>query len=93
MERQRSAFARYFSNWGIELPEDDVAQRKRGKLFEAGWSVRWIFGSDERGEYLDFYATHRMTNDRHLRLHENGEEEEYYAHNRRIGRMLRAKGF
>ena len=102
-------FARYFSHWEIELPLEAVIQRQRGKLFQAGWSVRWLFGVDGRGEYLDFYAVHRMTNDRHLRIHENGEvmaleallepfvpvgrEKEYFAHNRRIGRMLRAKGF
>lgn len=105
----RSRFARYFAHWGIELPEKAVAQRKRGELFQAGWSVRWLFGSDEKGEYLDFYAVHRMTNDRHERIHENGEvtglealseplipvgkEKEYYARNRRVGRMLKAKGF
>lgn len=103
-----SRFARYFAHWGIELPEIAVAGRKRGELFQAGWSVRWLFGFDEKGEYLDFYAVHRMTNDRHLRIHENGEvtelealselilvgnEKEYYARNRRVGRMLKAKGF
>ena len=105
----RSRFARCFAHWGIELPERAVAERKRGELFQAGWSVRWLFGADEKGEYLDFYAVHRMTNDRHLRIHDNGdvtelealldplvpvgEEEEYYARNRRVGRMLKAKGF
>lgn len=104
----RSRFARYFAHWGIELPEKAVAERKRGELFQAGWSVRWLFGSDEKGEYLDFYAVHRMTNDRHERIHETGEmtelealsvlilvgkEKEYYARNRRVGRMLKAKGF
>lgn len=105
----RSRFARYFAHWGIELPERAVAERKRGELLQAGWSVRWLLGSDDKGEYLDFYARHRMTNDRHLRLHENGEvtglealwdplvpvgkEAEYYARNRRVGRMLKAKGF
>ncbi len=35
-----------------------------------------MFGSDEKGEYLDYYASHRMTNDRHVRIHAGGEEED-----------------
>lgn len=30
-------------------------------------------------EYLDFYATHRMTDDRHHRIYENGEVEDLPA--------------
>jgi hypothetical protein len=30
--------------------------------------------------YLDFYASHRMTNDRHLRIYENGETKELLAY-------------
>ena len=66
--------------------------------------------------YLDYYASHRMTDDRHVRLREDGPAEhlptihtflvrsrnpeedarleaEYLEHNRRVGRMLREKGF
>ena len=109
LKKVRSEFASYFKHWNIELPAEAVVRRERGQLFQSGWNVRWLFGRDEKGEYLDFYAAHRMTNDRHLRIHENGEatglealpdsfvpvgkEKEYFARNRRIGRMLRAKGF
>ena len=107
-------FNRYFSNWGIELPAEAVANRQRGKITQAGWSIQWLFGSDGVDEYLDFYATHRMTNNRHERIYADGRtealetqremrpvssdpeedarlEEEYYEHNRRVSRELRAK--
>lgn len=51
-----------------------IANRRRGKIIEAGWAVWYLFGSDEKSEYLDYYAAHRMTNDRHVRIYENGEE-------------------
>jgi hypothetical protein len=67
-------FNSHFSTWSIRLPPDDVANRRRGKIVKAGWAIWYLFGSDEKGEYLDYYAAHRMTNDRHLRIHANGEE-------------------
>jgi ribonuclease HII len=32
-----------------------------------------VFGNDAEGPYLEFYATHRMTNDRRVRIHSSGE--------------------
>ncbi|HYF62598.1 MAG TPA: hypothetical protein VD886_07265 [Herpetosiphonaceae bacterium] len=111
-------FADYFAHWTIALPPADVERRQRGHISAAGWSIHYLFGADERGEYLDFYATHRMTNERHERLYADGGSEslpaplpfmvfpadaspedreriqqEYYAHNREVGALLRAKGF
>ena len=101
-------FGKYFAHWGIQLPAEAVVKRERGELVQAGWSVRWLFGTDDDGEFLDFYAVHRMTNDRHVRIRENGEmvhleamadfmvvgkEDEYYRRNRRVARMLKRKGF
>ena len=34
-----------------------------------------LFGSDDRGGYLEYYASHRMTDDRHVRLREDGSVE------------------
>ncbi len=42
---------------------------------KSGWSITYIFDEDEQGKYLDFYASHRMTNPRHCRIRENGELE------------------
>jgi hypothetical protein len=32
-----------------------------------------VFGSDAEGPYLEFYATHRMTNDSRVRIYSSGE--------------------
>lgn len=68
-------FAETFSYWNIALPDEDVAARRRGKICEAGWAIWYLFGKDERGEYLDYYSAHRMTGDDHVRVHEDGQVE------------------
>ncbi|CAN5755186.1 hypothetical protein BH18ACT11_BH18ACT11_07360 [soil metagenome] len=70
-----SQFNETFSYWDIYLPPDAFAKRKRGKIVKAGWAIWYLFGSDERGEYLDYYASHRLTTDRHVRIYVNGNEE------------------
>ena len=62
-----------FSPWGIELPLDDIADRRRGKIMKGGWAIWYLFGSDEKGEYLDYYASHRMTDDDHVRIYADGK--------------------
>jgi hypothetical protein len=75
MDRAANQFSRDFSNWGIRLPQDDVAQRRRGRINTEGWAIWYLFGNDDRGEYLDYYAAHRMTDDRHVRIYADGERE------------------
>ncbi len=67
IRRIEAAFAEDFFHWGITLPPDDVRQRRQGEIAAAGWAIWYLFDSDERGEYLDYYASHRMTSDRHVR--------------------------
>lgn len=65
-------FAEAFSLWGISLSEESIVERRRGEIVRAGWAISYLFGCDEKGEYLDYYASHRMTNDRHVRIHADG---------------------
>ncbi len=75
MDRALEEFGREFSDWDINLPQEDVAQRRRGRINHKGWAIWYMFGVDDRGEYLDYYAAHRMTNDRHVRIYADGEQE------------------
>lgn len=72
LERVKEVFDEYFTNWCISLPIDSLANRAKGEILQNGWRIQYVFGSDERGEYLDFYARHRMTNDRHVRVYGDG---------------------
>ncbi len=75
MRRIEEHFRQRFQVWRIELPREAVDNRQRGKILEAGWTIWYQFGSDEDGEYLDYYSSHRMTNDSHVRVHEDGRVE------------------
>lgn len=75
MRHIEGRFAEHFAPWDIVLPKEHVQKRRRGKIVVAGWAIWYLFGSDERGEYLDYYAAHRMTSDEHVRIYESGEIE------------------
>ncbi|CAL8970284.1 hypothetical protein RHODGE_RHODGE_00754 [Rhodoplanes serenus] len=68
-------FARHFAPWNLRLPPADVAARQRGKIVQKGWAIWYLFGTDQHGAYLDYYAAHRMTNDSHVRLRAGGRHE------------------
>lgn len=72
LERIETAFNETFAHWGIRLPPENLRDRERGQINAGGWTIWFLFGADEDGEYLDYYAMHRMTNDRHVRLHADG---------------------
>jgi hypothetical protein len=73
--RIAKTFAEYFKSWGISLPEDSVQNRQNGVIRKAGWDIHYLFDRDEQGEYLEYYARHHMTNDRHTRIYEDGKVE------------------
>ena len=68
-------FAKRFSHWKIRIPEDKLENRRSGYIQEGGWLIQYCFGKDENGEYMDYYATHRMTDDSHIRIYEDDREE------------------
>jgi hypothetical protein len=70
-----AVFANYFEHWHITLPDDAVQMQLAGKIQLSGWTIQYKFGLGDGGKFLDFYASHRMTNDRHLRIYASGETE------------------
>jgi len=68
-------FTCYFGHLSIQLPAWNIKVRQPGKMRRRGWSIQYIFGSDGEEEFLDFYATHRMTRDRHVRIRADGSYE------------------
>ena len=65
----KEAFAAYFKDFDITLP--DVVPGS-GLIRQAGWDIRYISGQDAGRSYLELYAMNRMTNDRHLRIDDDG---------------------
>jgi len=76
MHEIESIFDKTFAHWEIRLPPDAIAERRRGKIVKRGWAIWYLFGTDERGEYVDYYASHRMTNDRHVRIYADGSKKD-----------------
>jgi hypothetical protein len=66
----KEAFAAYFKDFDIQLPAD--VRPSGGLIKQAGWNIRYTFGQDGGRSYLELYALNRMTNDRHLRIYEDG---------------------
>jgi hypothetical protein len=75
MDRIARIFDAYFGQWDIPLPLEALTTRRPGRLSASGWTIHYLFGTDEKGDYLDFYAQSRMTNDRHVRIRATGETE------------------
>ena len=79
LPRIAAAFAEYFRCSKLTLPKWVRKRRKAGFIARKGWLIQYCFGKDERGEYLDFYSSHRMSGDDHRRLREDGRQEELPA--------------
>ena len=73
MELLKEKFDDYFLNWDIKLSEKIISKRSSGIIQDSGWFIQYCFGKENGIEHLDFYAAHRMTNDRHHRIYEYGE--------------------
>jgi len=81
MKLIKKYFEEYFSHWKIELPAKTFTERLNGYIHDcSGWLIQYCFGRENGLEYMDFYAYHNMTNDRHIRIYENGEAKDLPAY-------------
>jgi len=76
MEKIENIFNNCFKRWNITLPKDNIKKRLSGFISESGWLIQYCFGKEDNKEYLDFYSSHRMTGDDHIRIYENGEKKD-----------------
>ena len=73
-----------FRPWQIELPLEDLTAERKGSIQASGWTIRYHFGYEGGRGYLEYFASHRMTNDTLNRIYEDGSEalvgncEEFY---------------
>ena len=84
-DRIKKLFDEEFESWGIVLPEADLRERRGGSVARAGWTINYRFGVEGGVEFVEYFSTHRMTNDTLQRIYENGVKEvvgycqEFYA--------------
>jgi hypothetical protein len=62
--------------WGLSI-ESPPGGEQTGFLRQKGGSgsIRYVFGEDERGGFLEFYSFHRIWGDVHARIYEDGTVE------------------
>jgi len=78
MKKIKEYFDDYFRTWEIVLSQDDLDSHDPEmitQLHKAGWTIWYRFGFQDGRWFMDFYASHRMTNDRHKRVWEDGNTE------------------
>jgi hypothetical protein len=69
------AFNEKFKRWGIQLPTESLEARKAGSLHRSGWMINYRFSTWEGRECLEYFASHRMTNDTLNRINADGSQE------------------
>ncbi len=84
-------FNAYFAHFDIRIGPDEVVVGARREIRQRGWRILLKIVPDDSGlPSLEFYATHRMTNDRHVRIWADGHEqhldaiEELYAYDPKV---------
>lgn len=71
----KQIFDKIFSAWEIVLPTEGLNEQRRGSIVKNGWTINYQYGSTEGVEYLEYFASHRMTNDSLNRIYADGREE------------------
>ena len=72
----KECFDRNFKRRGFYLPQADLDLFDTTRVYRLnanGWAIWYRFGCEDDKRYLDYYVCHRMTNDHHVRIWEDGE--------------------
>ena len=77
LRKIKELFDKHFAAWRLHLPEDDLDAHDPNKVVriidsESGWLIFYRFGFKRGMWYLDYYSSHRMTSDSHIRLWQDG---------------------
>src|SRR5687767_7276645 len=71
----KQTFDLKYAAWELVLPEASLRDRSAGSINKNGWLIKYQYGSQHGQDYLEYFATHRMTNDTLNRIHADGREE------------------
>ena len=80
LPRIQAEFTRLWEYWAVDLPIDDVVNRRAGSfddtpVGDAGWVLRYQFGRNERGEYVEIESDHRKCGPDSYRIYADGSRE------------------
>ena len=75
-ERIARRFNSFFTSSGIRIKPKDVRLNARREIRKGGWRITYRVNPDDGGfPSLEFYASHRMTDDTHYRIWADGHTE------------------
>ena len=75
MHKIKEVFDEHFQHWQITLPVEDLLSRNRGSIKRNGWTINYLFSGERGKEYIEYFASHRMTNDTLNRIYADGTTE------------------
>jgi hypothetical protein len=75
LQRIKQVFDARYAPWDIVLPVEQMHDQPRGTLQQAGWTIHFHYICADEDAYLDYFASHRMTNDTLNRIDASGHEE------------------
>lgn len=76
LDKIKNIFDAQFSAWKIVLPATSLTRLLRGSIVKNGWTINFQYGRVDGVEYLEYFASHRMTNDTLHRIYADGREEQ-----------------
>ena len=97
MQTIQQIFDKKFAHWEIVLPADSLVEKPRGSLNGRGWTINYQLGSKAGILYLEYFTSHRMSNDALNRIYADGREElvgycqEFYRANDEQARQARRR--
>lgn len=75
LETVKQIFDKQYAFWEITLPNESLNERRRGSIIKNGWTINYQYGTAQGTDYLEYFASHRMTNDTLNRIYADGNEE------------------
>ena len=79
-EHIAEVFNSTFARFDMQIGASDVAIGAHREIRGGGWRILYrVLAEDDGAPSLEFYATHRMTDDRHARIRARGHLEELDA--------------
>lgn len=71
----KATFDQQYRQWQITLPLKDVHDRRAGTIRQQGWLINYHFSREGQREFIEYFASHRMTNDTLWRIWDDGAAE------------------
>jgi hypothetical protein len=71
----KQKFDEIYRKWDLTLSLEDIEQGRSGSIHKNGWTINYRFGKENNTAYIEYFASHRMTNDTLNRIYADGRSE------------------